>query len=563
MQSTSIAALGLLALVAACGSPGGGAPVSDDAGLLDGADPTGDAGPTDAAAPTGDAGPPPPPTASDPVTVPLVGAHQTYDVGPGRAYAEPDTVPWARLTAGDVVNIYYRPTPYRWKLCLRGSGTAAQPIVVNGVTDASGHRPSFDFAGARTASGCNLGGGDDVFNVGSQWSLEDYAGIMIKPGVNDAYGYKPKWIQIKNLELIGAAPGRSFVNLAGATVPYMDSPAAIWIQPSADILLENNVIHDHGFGVFSMSKDATLLQACERLVVRANRIFGNGVVGSYLEHNLYIQSTNPLIEGNYFGLTRAGSEGSTYKSRSSGEIFRYNYVEASARAIDWVYAEDQTPGIATQADYGVDYAYGNVIVNDCALGNCAANPIHYGGDNLGEQENTATQFVPSTPYRGHLYFYNNTVVNHVDAGDTWRTAVFDLSLRDTTVDAWNNVFAFSGTSNFSWVEGAGQLRLRGANLAAGATVTSANDRALAVNYGVTLETMITTAPAFVAPATGDFRPGATSGAIDRGGAVPAGATVSASYAEVPVSRSPGRRVNGLAARVPHGAALDLGAIEAD
>lgn len=562
MRRTSIAALGLLALATACGGPSGDAPTTDAAPPTgDGAPPDDGAPPTDA--PTGDGGPPPAPTSSDPVTTPEVGAHQTYDVGPGRAYAEPDTVPWGRLTAGDVVNIYYRPTPYRWKLCLRGSGTAAQPIVVNGVTDASGHRPTFDFAGARTASGCNPGGSDDVFNVGSQWSLEDYAGIMIKPGVGDPYGYKPKWIEIKNLELIGAAPGRSFVSLNGATMPYMDSPAAIWIQPSADILIENNVIHDHGFGVFSMSKDATLLQACERLVIRANRVYGNGVVGSYLEHNLYIQSTNPLIEGNYFGLTRAGSEGSTYKSRSSGEVFRYNYVEASARAIDWVYAEDQTPGIATQSDYGVDYAYGNVIVNDCGLGNCAANPIHYGGDNLGEQEDTATLFTPSTPYRGHLYFYNNTVYNHVDSGDTWRTAVFDLSLRGTTVDAWNNVFAFSGSSNFSWVESAGQLRLGGTNLAAGATVASASDRAVAVNYAVTLGTIVTTAPAFVGLAAGDFRPGAASGAIDRGGAVPAGVTVSAAYAEVPVSRSPGRRLNGLAPRVAHGAAIDLGALEAE
>jgi hypothetical protein len=490
----------------------------------------------------------------------MTGSHSTYNVGPGQTYAEPDTVPWGALQAGDVVNIHHRAEPYRWKLCLRGKGTSSDPIVVNGVTDASGNRPKFEFSGARTASGCNPGQGKNIFDTSSPWSLEDYAGIILRPGVGDPYGYKPSWIVIKNLELTGAAPGASFVNLKGNTVPYMESPAAIWIQPSADIVLENNVIYDNGFGIFNMSKDGTLQAACERITVRSSRIWGNGVVSSYFEHNLYIQSTNPIIEGNYLGITRAGSEGSTYKSRSSGEIFRYNYVEASARAVDWVHSEDQTPGIATQADYGVDYAYGNIIVNDCSAGNCAANPIHYGGDNLGEQENTSSEFKPAIPYRAHLFFYNNTVVTRMSKSQCWRTAAFDLSLRNTTVEAWNNIFVFEGDSNFSWVEMAGRLRLVGTNLAFG-TPTAAIDGALAVNYKVLMEgTVLTAAPGFLSVT--DFRPGAGSAAIDAATGVPGGVTVDGTCAHVPVMMEPSLRTNGLSARVPHGSALDLGALEA-
>ncbi|MCC6522922.1 MAG: right-handed parallel beta-helix repeat-containing protein [Polyangiaceae bacterium] len=510
---------------------------------------------------TGGGGSGPAPTVSDPVTTRRVGSHDTYDVGPGQPYEEPDTVPWGALVAGDVVNIHHRATPYAWKLCLRGQGTPSDPIVVHGVTDASGNRPVFDFNGARTASGCNPGGAADIFDTASVWSLEDYAGFIVRAGVSDPYGYKPAWIVIANLELTGAAPGNSFVSLTGATTPYIGSPAGIWLQPSADVLLENNVIHDHGFGFFTMAKDATLEAACERITVRSNRVYGNGVVGSYYEHNLYVQSTNPVVEGNYFGLTRAGSLGSTYKSRSSGEIFRYNWVEASARAIDWVYSEDQTPGIATQSDYGVDYAYGNVVVNDCSLGNCAGAPIHYGGDNLGEQDDTTNLFVPTTPYRSHLFFYANTVVNRLDSGDSWRTAVFDLSERATRVDAWDNLFYFAGTSNYSWVQSSGDVALGGTNLAFGATVADASDLALAVNYTVTVGTLLMADPLFVAPGSFDFGLGAGSGAIDQATGVPAGITPDAGYAQIPVALAPVQQRNGLVARTLHGAALDLGALE--
>ena len=506
---------------------------------------------------------------SDPVTTPMTGSHATYEVGTGKTYPEPDTVPWCALVAGDVVNIYWRATPYRWKFALRGSGTQAAPIVVNGVTDSSGHRPQFDFNGARTASGCNSCGANNIFDTTSQWSLENYAGILLRGGVNDDYGYKPKWIVIKNLEMSGAKSVNSFINLSGVSTRYAGT-AGIWLQPSADIVLENNVVYDHDWGIFTMAKDDTFLEACERITIRSSRVYGNGVVGSYLEHNVYIQTTNPVVEGNYFGVLRAGAAGSSYKSRCSGEIFRYNYVEASARAIDWVYAEDQggetgsaATGIATQPDYGTDYAYGNIIVNDCSLGNCAANPIHYGGDNLGEQDDVSALWVPSpyAPYRSHLYFYNNTVVNRVSQSGSYRTTVFEPSLRDTTIDAWNNVFYFSGDSRFAWVSSAGKINLRGNNLVYGATVYDASDLALPVNYTISrLGTIVGTDPKFVSAT--DFHPGVGSGAIDLGTEVPAGISTDTLCAGLTVDMEPPLKTNGLCARPQRGAALDLGAMEA-
>lgn len=77
----------------------------------------------------------------DGCSAPLQGKHATYNVGPNQQYTELTQVPWLSLVAGDVVNIYYRATPYATLIGLRAQGTADQPVTINGVTDASCNRP--------------------------------------------------------------------------------------------------------------------------------------------------------------------------------------------------------------------------------------------------------------------------------------------------------------------------------------------------------------------------------------------------------------------------------------
>jgi hypothetical protein len=44
----------------------------------------------------------------------------TYEVGPGRTFANIGDVPWAGLQPGDTVLIHWRETPYRekWVICM-------------------------------------------------------------------------------------------------------------------------------------------------------------------------------------------------------------------------------------------------------------------------------------------------------------------------------------------------------------------------------------------------------------------------------------------------------------
>ena len=497
---------------------------------------------------------------SNPVTSARAGI-RTFDVGPGQTYEEPDTVPWGSLTAGDVVNIYYRATPYAWKIGLRGQGTAANPIVVNGVTDANGNRPVFQFAGARTASGSNPGGADNVFTSIPEYG-ESLGGIVIKRGPDDDYfTYKPQWIEIRNLEVTGASNATTYTTLAGGSAAF-GAAAGIYVQVGRDILIENCVATDNGFGVFTMAKDELLSQACERVTVRSCRVFGNGIAGSWFEHNFYMQCANPLIEGNFIGQTRSGSLGSSYKSRASGEIFRYNYVEASARACDWVHAEEQSSGIAAQADYGTDFAYGNVIVNDFSLPNGGAYaPIHYGGDNQGEQEPGQPVFSPTLAYRSQLYFFQNTVINRDPSGQTYRIVVFDVSIVSATIDAWNNIVACGGAQNFSWMAYAGTLNLRGMNLASGA-IAPARPEATTEQYSVNqLGWLLTSDPLFSSAAAHDYSIQSGSPAIDMSTA--AADLPDSVLVAHPIAYQPRMRTNGLAPRPMFGSAFDLGASEFD
>jgi hypothetical protein len=489
--------------------------------------------------------------ASNPVTYALMatGSGTTYNV---YSDANMDSVPWGSLAAGDCVNIYWKSTPYLRKFGLRAAGTSSNPVIVNGVTDASGNRPQFNFSGATTAAGCNPGGANNIFASIPAFN-ESLGGIVLKPGPSDPYGlYNPKWIQIQNLELFGAANGNSYITLAGNTVAY-SSAAAIYLLYAQDILVQNCIMADCGFGFFTQAKDNDLAFAAQRVTVRSCRVYGNGVVGSDLEHNFYVQCANPIIEGNYIGSVRSGSLGSTYKSRSSGEIFRFNYVEPSARTCDWVQSEDNNPGIQTQPDYGTDYVYGNVLIIDGLFGG-----LHYGGDNLGE-DSPGNVVTPTPPYRFQLYFFSNTVINRSNFPPNYRSSVFQLSLINTRCDSWDNIFYCSGTTLFSWAYWAGFIYLRGGNIGFG-SIADARDGADAAQYEVTkVVTPINSDPLFVNAAANNFALTASSPALSQATGVPAG--VPAGLSAYLVNYQPRLGTNGMVARTAQGAGADLGALE--
>jgi len=357
----------------------------------------------------------------------LIGKHRTYDVGPGQKYEELTTVPWLALRAGDVVNIGYRPTPYRTMIALRAQGSAAAPVILNGVTGPNCARP--EISGERAVLAADRAGeGYD-----NKYSLIG-AVINIWWG-NGGWGNKPQHITIQNLKITGGTSG-----IVAVTVE--------------DLLIQNCEVTDNaGWGVFVNTKgdDPHGIETSYRVTLRGNRLYNNGVDGSYLYHNVYVQAYRSVYEGNYIGQLRPGASGSSLKDRSSGTIVRYNMIVAAARALDLVETDGGHGTVDADPLYNEAWVYGNIIVSDHTLpGVSSGSLIHWGYDNNSAQGRS-----------GVLHFYDNTVIT-VDSDDDW-IALFDLPPGRQSVEAQNNIIRHSGSAKFELAKEQGAIRFLGRN----------------------------------------------------------------------------------------------------
>lgn len=379
----------------------------------------------------------------------MTGSHATYNVGPGKTYTELTNVPWLSLQAGDVVNVYYRPEPYRTKIGLRAKGSAGAPVVINGVTDSNCQRPVISGENAVTAADARAAGfGNDIQGVGL---------IQIFKGPSDPLEtFTPTYITIQNLKLTGARSGVSFQNNAGTNATYGTFSAAIYAVRVHNLTVENCEITGNGMGVFTNTKGDAAGGYSANVIIRRNRIYDNGYTTDDHEHNLYIQARRALYEGNFIGQAFAGS---AIKDRSSGTVIRYNKILASARAIDLVETEEEYYS-NVQADplYNHAWVYGNIIINDGqAPGGSAVNIVHWGFDNNLAKSRAGT-----------LFFYQNTMVNRVAQNKFWYTVPFQLGKDGQAptgikVEAASNIFWNAGGNEWRFLSNVGTLQFMGSN----------------------------------------------------------------------------------------------------
>lgn len=505
---------------------------------------------------------------SNPVTTALTGT-RTFDVGPDKTYTEVNAVPWATLVAGDVVNIYHRPTPYVCKFGLAAQGEASAPVIINGVTDASGNRPILDGEGATVSPGSMPGTADNIWAAGD----EGFGLITVKRRPSRSTSENPRWITIQNLEIKGARADATYTNSLSQVVAYAFS-AGIWVQPSTDITIRNCVIHDNSQGIFTMSKPGGMGESCQRVRVLYNRIYGNGAVGSGYEHGCYIQGYDALIEGNYIGRNRDGAGGSAYKSRVGKEIIRYNWIESGARMIDMVHPEF-IDAFTLYPDFGIDFVYGNVLVNDERLGDNPANltgnawrPIHFGADGIPDNHGGEWDGAGSAPHnhRKKLYFFSNTYYHRSNYNQADQFFL-QLSWPETICEAWGNVIVFRGSiARLNLLYLAGTLNLRGTNVLIGYTTildASTSRGATPSSHAVNrLGTIIDQDPLFVSEDYYDFALGTGSPGIDIFSSLPSGVPSSVGVDHAVVAE-PVPRSNGIFMRALDIGATDLGAMERD
>lgn len=313
-----------------------------------------------------------------------------YEVGPGKPYATIGSAPIASLNPGDTVNIYPKTgnAPYYEKVVLSRNGTPTSPITFQGVPDVQGNLPILD--------------GTNAVQVGYAYNLDRG---LIQTGSGSAG--TGNYIIIQNLELRNAYLTNQYIR-SGTYYTYGGNAAGVFVQNGANVVIRNCWIHDNGNGIQTGGKSLGVTN----LLIEACRVENNGRVGSSQEHNFYIGAEPVTVQYCYIGTLRAGADGQNYKDRSSGTIFRYNWVEGGPN--DQL---DLVQGGTTPADA---YVYGNVIVKNNEDGN--GRMCLFGTDGSGNRAGT-------------LYFINNTFITTRSSG--W-TTVFQISAGNT-VQAHNNI----------------------------------------------------------------------------------------------------------------------------
>lgn len=346
----------------------------------------------------------------------------SYVVGPGQPYPEIGDVPWESLAPGDSVRIHAREADYHEKWVICRQGTAADPIVVQGIPAGDGSLPVINGIDATTRDELNY------------WN-ED-RGIIKIGGANHPLDTMPAHILIENLEIRSGRPPYTFTGRYGVGT-YAENSAAIYIEKGEHVRIRGCRFWDCGNGLFCGYQTGDL-------VVEHNHIYGNGIEGSIYQHNAYTEALGILYAFNYFGPLRADCPGNNLKDRSAGCVVRYNWIEGGNRQLDLVDSGHQV--LYDDPLYRETFVYGNVLIEPDGAGN--SQILHYGGDSG----------VTERYRKGTLYFHHNTMVS-TRLGNT---TLARLSTNEEFCDARNNVLFVSadGDRLAMLAESGGILELR-------------------------------------------------------------------------------------------------------
>jgi len=324
----------------------------------------------------------------------------TYEVGPGKGYANIGDVPWESMTAGDQVWIHWRQDPYREKWVIAVQGTEEHPFTGRGIASESGQLPVIDGREATTRSQINF------------WGEE--RGVIKIGGANMPKVSEPIWIVLENLDIRSGRTPFQFTGRTGLT-DYANNAASVYVETGQNITIRNCVLHDSGNGLF-------ISHAARNVLLTGCWIYDNGIEDSAYEHNTYTAAIGIIYQFNYLGPLRANCLGNNLKDRSAGLVVRYNWIESGNRQLDLVDAEDSTE-LVNHPSYGKTFVYGNILIEPDGAGN--SQIVHYGGDSGNE----------SIYRKGTLYFYNNTVVS----SRTGNTTLLRLSTNEEACDCRNNI----------------------------------------------------------------------------------------------------------------------------
>jgi len=365
---------------------------------------------------------------------------KTYEVGPSQAFKTIQSVPWTSLKDGSTVRIHNEdtsgasPTTYHEYFQLAMHASRNQPIRVCGVPDAQGHLPVLDAS--------NSSGRSDVSGYSAGYAAVGM-GATGWAGLYSADWGGPQYLIVEGLKIENASSANSYATPTGGQhKDWEGGSACVRLFRSMETVVRGLDVTGCGNGFMSDFNANNGYAAVGDTLYEGNHLHGNGEAKSFLDHQLYIQGWDEVVQFNLIDEYVASAAGSNLKARGFPEIVRYNHFgDGASRQIDMVDNQDAAGystfegylgggkssyrgvypadtytadllAAAVEAHHG-DAVYGNTFVNSSA-----GVPIHYSTDH-GSLENDRL---------GTLWFYNNSFYEPVCKGcPNWRWYMFDTS----------------------------------------------------------------------------------------------------------------------------------------
>lgn len=474
------------------------------------------------------------------VTLPVnpTGTGVRYDIGGGNNYGTTlAEVPWQSLQPGDVVNIWHNVLDYREKPLISETGTAAHPIIINGVSDAIGNRPVINGENA-----VSLAFSEREYYDGDHPGENAFEQAVVlfhrrnNDGAGGVFGQTADHIIFQNIHVKNADDTMDYT-VDGVTHTYLDYARAVWVMCNEYVTIQGCVIENGQEGIFA---GAPAEKPCKTITVRGNRFINNGFYAAFAAHQVYIVAyCEPdeynIVEGNFFD-SISDPTVAQCKVRSTGAVIRHNTVKASARMIDLVEAQDTVVELmyarytAQQIidKYRTSYIYGNLLVNDDSLEAAIADWIVHASWDTEEFFSVGGPLALGQPtsrgvHGGATYFFNNTVHRDTTHNDIpsqgWRGGLFDVDGAGVTTDearvvSANNVISLEGGTLQAYMRYTGRLDWEAANLlfldgkpfiaesdGYANTMNSGDDPAVLVNHN---DTRLSGDPQFEDSANADF-----------------------------------------------------------
>lgn len=364
---------------------------------------------------------------------------KVYEVGPSQPYKTLTSVPFPTLAKGSTVRLHNEdvtrtnPTTYHEYIQIQTQGSSSQPIRICGVPDEAGNLPVIDAqASSGRADTGEYAAGYGALSVSIDHPFDNY------PHFNGA-----KYVVIEGLSIRNAKQSNVYAAPGGGTSHWRDGSACIRLAQVQYAVVLGNELSNCGNGAFSYFNGNSNWGASNLNVLwEGNFLHDNGTPGSYLEHQMYIQSWGQVVQFNRIDGYTKGAVGSNLKSRGLFDIIRYNYLgdgalrqmdlvdvqdapaymsfegylSGGAKSVHALYPADEYTAdllAAAQEVWHFHFVYGNIYDNSTA-----AVPIHFSMDHDG----------PSTAREGSLYWYSNTFYEHLCAGCSGqRWTLFDTT----------------------------------------------------------------------------------------------------------------------------------------